>query len=173
MADTTPATSEPTHFVMMATGQIDAGRYEGLDSLFCRYAFCVGDDWKVVSGVEEVCNRAMSRTRRPAERRVRPPISSSSASQGITQLSTSSGSSSDGSQVAVWNFPIDITFRATSAHGWPQIVVAVYGSDAFGRTDMIIGYGSVHLPVAPGRHELYVRTFRPVASSWFAHFNFW
>lgn len=129
--------SYPTHFVVMVTGQIEAGRYEGLDSLYCRYAFTFGEDWKVVSGVEE----------------------------GITQLSTASGSSGDQGLLAIWNFPVDVTFRATGAHGWPQIVISVYGNDSFGRSDAIIGYGATHLPIGSGRHELYVRTFRPLASS--------
>ncbi|KAL3921212.1 MAG: hypothetical protein SGPRY_004982 [Prymnesium sp.] len=62
MAEAGPA-AEFTHFTLMVTGQIESGRYEGLDTLYCRYTFAFGDDWKVVSGVEE----------------------------GITQLSTASG----------------------------------------------------------------------------------
>lgn len=38
---------------------------------------------------------------------------------------------------------------------------------------MIIGYGAVHLPVAPGRHEMYVRTFRPLANSLLGRFQSW
>lgn len=26
----------------------------------------------------------------------------------------------------VWNFPIDVTFKATNAFGWPQIVLSIY-----------------------------------------------
>jgi len=129
----------------MATGQIESGLYEGLDSLYCRYAFAMGDDWQVSRGVEE----------------------------GITQMSTSSGTATANGQVAVWNFPIDVTFKATGVHGWPQIVLSVYGNDAFGRSDMIIGYASVHLPMSPGRHVLYVRTFRPLASSLLGRFQSW
>jgi B9 domain-containing protein 1 len=132
--------------VMMVTGQIEAGRYEGLDSLYCRYTFSHGDDWQVARGVEE----------------------------GITQMSSASGSTaSDTGELAVWNFPVDVTFRSTGAHGWPQIVVSVYGTDAFGRSDMIVGYGAAHLPMAPGRHELYVRTFRPLASSLLQRLQSW
>ncbi|KAL1525747.1 hypothetical protein AB1Y20_020591 [Prymnesium parvum] len=136
---------EPSHFVVMVTGQLESGRYEGLDSLYCRYAFAFGDDWKVVSGVEE----------------------------GISQLSTASGSGGEQGLLAIWNFPVDVTFRATSAHGWPQMVVSVYGSDSFGRSDVIFGYGATHLPIAPGRHELYIRTFRPLASSLWLRFRSW
>ena len=139
------AHGEATHFVCMATGQIESGKYEGHDSLYCRYAFSMGDDWSVVRGVEE----------------------------GITQMSTSSGTAAESGQLAVWNFPIDVTFRSTGAHGWPQIILSVYGNDLFGRSDMIIGYGAVHLPLVPGRHELYVRTFRPLASSLFGRFQSW
>ena len=106
-AATEPA---PTHFVVMVTGQIESGRYEGLDSLYCRYTFSSGEDWQVARGVEE----------------------------GITQMSTSGGSEREAlSQLAVWNFPVDVTFRATGVHGWPQIVLSVYGTDAFGRSDMV------------------------------------
>ena len=137
--------SGPTHFVVMATGQIEGAKFEGHDSLYCRYAFSMGEDWTVMKGVEE----------------------------GITQLSSASGASSEGGQVAVWNFPIDVTFRSTCAHGWPQIIVSVYGTDAFGRSDMILGYGAIHLPIAPGRHELYVNTFRPLASSLAGRLQSW
>ena len=141
----TPTPNDVTHFVVHVTGQIEAGQYEGLDSLYCRYGFSVGDDWRVVRGVEE----------------------------GITQMSTAKGTAADMGRLAIWNFPIDVTFRATGVHGWPQIVLSVYGSDAFGRSDMIIGYGAVHLPLTPGRHDLYVRTFRPLASSLFGRFQSW
>ena len=47
------------------------------------------------------------------------------------------------------------------------------GNDAFGRSDMILGYGAVHLPMTPGRHELYVNTFRPLASSLMGRFQSW
>ena len=43
--------------------------------------------------------------------------------EGITQMSTAAGSTSDAAQLAVWNFPVDVTFRATGAHGWPQGLV--------------------------------------------------
>ena len=144
-SDAGTTASDTSHFVVMATGQIESGRYEGLDSLYCRYAFNCGDDWRVVSGVEE----------------------------GITQMSTASGTGGEQGLIAVWNFPIDVTFRATCAHGWPQIVVSVYGSDSLGHTDTIVGYGATHLPLQPGRHELYVRTFRPLASSLFLRLQSW
>jgi len=138
-------TAEATHFVVMVTGQIESGRYEGLDSLYCRYTFSFGEDWRVVRGVEE----------------------------GITQMSTARGTAADAGRLCVWNFPIDVTFKATGVHGWPQVVLSIYGSDFAGRSDMIIGYGAVHLPLTPGRHELFVRTFRPIAASLLGRFQSW
>ena len=140
-----PSSTEASHFIMMVTGQIESGQFEGHDSLYCRYAFSFGDDWGVVRGVEE----------------------------GITQMSTSSSTAAESGRVAVWNFPVDVTFKATGAHGWPQVVLSIYGTDSFGRSDMIIGYGAMHLPVTPGRHTMYVRTFSPLASSLLGRFQAW
>ena len=89
--------------------------------------------------------------------------------EGITQMASSSSANG----LAVWNFPIDLTFRSTCVHGWPQIVISVYGDDYFGRSDMILGYGATHLPLTPGRHQLTIRTFRPLASSLLGRFQSW
>lgn len=53
-------------------------------------------------------------------------------------------------RLLVWNFPLDVTYKATNAFGWPQVVVSVYGVDALGR-DVIQGYGCIHLPTCAGR----------------------
>lgn len=45
---------------------------------------------------------------------------------------------------------MDVTYKATNAFGWPQVVVSVYGVDALGR-DVIQGYGCIHLPTCAGR----------------------
>jgi len=55
----------------------------------------------------------------------------------------------------------------------PQLVLSVYGEDYFGRPDMILGYGAVHLPLTPGRHRVTVRTFRPLASSLLGRLQSW
>ena len=47
--------------------------------------------------------------------------------QGIDQgFSQVARKSSGGDSTVVWNFPIDVTFKATNAHGWPRLVVSVY-----------------------------------------------
>ena len=45
----------------------------------------------------------------------------------------------------VWNFPVDISFKSTNAHGWPRMSLSVYGVDPLGR-DVVRGYGSVLIP---------------------------
>ena len=44
-APATAAAVPATHFVVMLTGQIESGQYEGLDSLYCRYTFASGDKY--------------------------------------------------------------------------------------------------------------------------------
>eukprot|EP00158_Paraphelidium_tribonemae_P000763 Partr_v1_DN23368_c0_g1_i3_m18253 putative B9 protein domain 1 len=78
--------------------------------------------------------------------------------EGITQISQPKGG------VGVWNFPIDCSFKSTNAHGWPQLIVTVYGTDFLGR-DIVRGYGSIHLPMIHGRSLLYIDLFAPMPSS--------
>ncbi|XP_011705220.1 PREDICTED: B9 domain-containing protein 1 [Wasmannia auropunctata] len=60
--------------------------------------------------------------------------------------------SNDPRNLAVWNFPLDITFKSTNPHGWPQLIMSIYGLDFFGH-DVIRGYGVCHLPLKTGHHE--------------------
>lgn len=76
---------------------------------------------------------------------------------------SSFGSLSGSSQV-VWNFPIDISFKATNIYGWPRIALSVYGIDAFGR-DIVKGYGSALVPLVSGTHRIEVDMFTPLANS--------
>ncbi|KIZ00971.1 DNA polymerase iota subunit [Monoraphidium neglectum] len=56
--------------------------------------------------------------------------------------------------------------------GITQVVVSVYGVDAWGR-DVIQGYGSMHLPTCPGRYELKVRLYKPRSASPLQAFLSW
>jgi hypothetical protein len=55
-------------------------------------------------------------------------------------------------------------FRSSNVHGWPQLVVGVYGLTMMGG-DVVRGYASVHVPTTPGRHTRYVQLYTPVSSS--------
>jgi B9 domain-containing protein 1 len=81
--------------------------------------------------------------------------------RGASQVAAK-GASSDGS--LVWNLPLDVTFRSTSAHGWPRLALSVYARDWAGRF-VVRGYGSVLLPTVPGRHLRAARMFVPLAST--------
>ena len=72
----------------------------------------------------------------------------------------------------VWNFPIDVSFSATNAHGWPRMVLSVYGLDILGR-DVVQGYGQLHIPTTPGVYTRYVRMFKPVSLSWAQQLTSW
>lgn len=56
-------------------------------------------------------------------------------------------------ETLVWNFPLDLTYSSTNVFGWPQIILTVFSVSANGK-ELILGYGCVHLPTAPGRWEL-------------------
>ncbi|XP_059572904.1 B9 domain-containing protein 1 [Alligator mississippiensis] len=89
--------------------------------------------------------------------------------EGISQITSKSG---DAQQTLVWNFPIDITFKSTNPYGWPQIVLSVYGPDVFGN-DVVRGYGAVHVPFTPGRHERTIAMFVPESTSKLQKFTSW
>jgi len=80
--------------------------------------------------------------------------------EGLSQVSRCSA----GDGRLVWNFPIDISLKATSPHGWPRLVVAVYGPDLLGN-DVVRGYGACLAPLAPGRHKKKIPMFVPTSSS--------
>jgi len=87
--------------------------------------------------------------------------------KGISQI----GIKSEGGEI-VWNFPIEILFKSVNAHGWPRLVISVFGIDAFGR-DVARGYGSIHIPTTAGCYTKKVRLFRPVSSSYLQKIISW
>lgn len=67
---------------------------------------------------------------------------------------------SQNSNSVVWCHPFDIHYAVTSVEGWPKIRVEVYHLDFFGRYELS-GYGTAHLPTAPGNHTIDIVTWRP------------
>ncbi|KAJ3076201.1 B9 domain-containing protein 1 [Podochytrium sp. JEL0797] len=140
-------------FSVSAIGQIESALYPTYDNLYCKYNFKYGPDWTVLSGLEDGLTQ-MSRT---------------STSATFSQQMYSSGTVA---RTCVWNFPVDVAFKATNAFGWPQIVVCVYGLDELGR-DVVRGYGAVRVPMTAGRHVLYIPTVVPLATSPFHEILSW
>ncbi|KAL3815954.1 hypothetical protein ACHAXA_003575 [Cyclostephanos tholiformis] len=150
--------SQSTTFFVMITGQIESAISSTAslnDHLYCRYSFTYGPDWEVVHGV----NMGISQIGR----------------RGMLLINTGGaayGGHDDCSNAIVWNFPIEISFQSTSPHGWPRLVVSVYGLDFMGR-DVVRGYASLLLPVRPGGHTRYLKTYRPVSGSMFGRVVNW
>lgn len=80
---------------------------------------------------------------------------------GISQISRKT---SGPDQLFVWNFPLEATYKATNAFGWPQIIISVYEIDPLGR-DIIQGYGCIHLPICGGQYVRQVPLYKPLSSS--------
>lgn len=128
-------------FQLIASGEIQGAEINTSNPLMCTFSFQSGVDWTVTEG----------------------------ATSGITQLSASSIDAESFDPKVVWNFPFGFALKATSAFGWPRLVVSVYGNDMCNRR-VIRGYGSVHVPCQPGRHERKIRLFKPVSSSLWVRF---
>ena len=62
--------------------------------------------------------------------------------------------------------PFECSFRSLNPSGWPQIVITCVFPDFLGR-EVVKGYGVVHIPTTPGRHERLVQIFSPITSSVF------
>mmetsp|Transcript_8269 Transcript_8269/g.27508 ORF Transcript_8269/g.27508 Transcript_8269/m.27508 type:complete len:200 (+) Transcript_8269:157-756(+) len=88
---------------------------------------------------------------------------------GVTQTARKSHRPEGG---LVWNFPLEVTYKATNAFGWPQLVVRVFEVDALGR-DVIKGYGRVHLPIAAGRYVRQLRLYKPLSATLLQTFTSW
>ncbi|XP_077527883.1 B9 domain-containing protein 1-like isoform X2 [Haemaphysalis longicornis] len=81
--------------------------------------------------------------------------------EGISQVARKSR---DSRRIFIWNFPLEITFKSSNVWGWPQLVLAVYGLDAFAN-DVVRGYGAVHVPPIAGTHRRCISMFVPDSSS--------
>ena len=44
--------SKVNGFQIMATGQVESGDFGGVDSLYCKYSYLMGKDWRIIQGVD-------------------------------------------------------------------------------------------------------------------------
>ncbi|XP_073981580.1 B9 domain-containing protein 1 isoform X2 [Rhodnius prolixus] len=91
------------------------------------------------------------------------------AEEGISQVAKRSG---DDNQLLLWNFPLEISFKGTNPHGWPQLILSVYGIDTFGN-DVVRGYGVCHVPISAGQWNKRVTMFVPESSSFLQKITSW
>uniref|UniRef100_A0A914VM81 B9 domain-containing protein 1 n=1 Tax=Plectus sambesii TaxID=2011161 RepID=A0A914VM81_9BILA len=117
--------------------------FPAFDNVYCKQSFVYGNDWAVLSGLEE----------------------------GITPVSQCSTIEGDFGRI-VLNFPLEITFKSSSPFGWPQLVLSCYGTDSFGN-DVVRGYGATHIPIMPGQQKRRIPMFVPESSSSLQKFLAW
>ena len=84
-------------------------------------------------------------------------------------------------QMAYWAHPIDVHYATKGLQGiyfliwniillnkilikgWPKFNFQVFHQDSYGRIELY-GYGSCHVPITPGYHEIECATWRPLGS---------
>jgi B9 domain-containing protein 2 len=75
-----------------------------------------------------------------------------------------SDSPAEGGSLFVFNHPLEVCYEAKGEgldeRAWPHIEVEIRFSDEHGRSDLG-GYAVVHVPNAPGMHEISCRVWRP------------
>jgi len=139
----TKSNIQASAFYVMIMGQIESATFPSyVDSLYCRYVISYGIDWDVVHGVNS----------------------------GITQIARRCDIRNQES--IIWNFPLDVSFKATNPYGWPRIALGVYGLDALGR-DVARGYGSLLIPISAGSYTKHIRTYTPISGSVYQRFLNW
>ncbi|GKT34448.1 B9-type C2 domain like protein [Aduncisulcus paluster] len=140
--------SDTNEFGAIFSGQIDKVEGDFGKDLYCRYSIVAGIDWIKINGDTEGISQV--------------------SNQAIREFSTKLPSQS----IYSFGLPISTTYKATNLFGWPRLVFGLYGRDWLNR-DIAKGYGSVLLPVMPGKHSLSVSVFRPVVGSPFERFLRW
>jgi len=87
------------------------------------------------------------------------------ATQGLTKGHTQLDFPVDPEE-AVWAHPVEVHYAVEDrVQGWPKFQVQVFQEDQYGR-DELVGYGFVHVPSAPGIHEVQCSCWRPMSPEW-------
>ena len=73
----------------------------------------------------------------------------------------------------MWNFPLQSSWKSTNPHGWPRLIVSLYGPDEFGNDDVAYGYGSTVLPICAGHFTRTLAIYRPQSQSLLHKWTSW
>ncbi|KAL0211732.1 hypothetical protein RCL1_005358 [Eukaryota sp. TZLM3-RCL] len=123
-------------FHVAVTGQITKGTVFSSDNLTLKYEWhCGRSYWTTVSG----------------------------QSEGISHCCIKSPDDS-GESIATWSLPVNTVFSSSSLHGWPRLVVILYSKDWFDR-DVVVGYGTILVPLKSGTSTIRCHLFKPMSSS--------
>nr|CAH0111383.1 unnamed protein product [Daphnia galeata] len=90
--------------------------------------------------------------------------------EGLSQLAIQKSS---GGRELVWNFPLQSSWKSTNPHGWPRLIVSLYGPDEFGNDDVAYGYGSTVLPICAGHFTTTLAIYRPQSQSLLHKWTSW
>lgn len=149
---------------------IGASGYD-FTSLFCKYTFEAGSNFRLVEGqISGQTHCDMPMVRAAAEIPFRPasdpgpiPCPSVPLHTASPILTRCGGAASQEDEMAVLTHPLDVHYAVKGIDGWPRIRLEVYGVDRYGRVE-IAGYGCCLVPTAAGTHELRCSTWRPCGS---------
>lgn len=112
-------------FLVDFKGAVLGANFQGIDHIYCRYSYVYGPDWKIINGENESGYSQMA-SRNSLTKSIYLNTFDSCNSRSGNQLNSSD------SLDFVWNLPIELTMSSSNVHGWPQLVVSVYGLNFFG-----------------------------------------
>eukprot|EP01062_Namystynia_karyoxenos_P068038 TRINITY_DN62247_c0_g1_i1.p1 TRINITY_DN62247_c0_g1~~TRINITY_DN62247_c0_g1_i1.p1 ORF type:complete len:284 (+),score=82.80 TRINITY_DN62247_c0_g1_i1:84-854(+) len=127
-------------FYVVVNGTVESAIAQGTELLYCKYRFERGRDWDVLKLSNDT----------------------ESLHEGVTQVAERSVGPTP---LFSWNMPFSVAFASTNPYGWPKLVLSVYNVGRNDEPHPPCGYGWCHVPTKPGRYEVDVPLFRPVAAS--------
>lgn len=153
----------------------------GNRGLHCEWELVTGTNWRATQGLTKVnslrilsCRQTFLGVRSRSSARSRKACRDGAtiaileadyrnalAAQGHTQLDFPVDP-----EEAVWAHPVEVHYAVEDrVQGWPKFQVQVFQEDQYGR-DELVGYGFVHIPSAPGLHEVQCSCWRPMSPDW-------
>ena len=139
-------------FYVVFLGQIEGCKMDGVDNLYCKYSFNYGLDWSTSHGLEHGIRWVVGPDRAAPRQRAGTlgrkgifPLCASSRQTPLSPSQIAQKGDGENQSVFAWNYPIEVTFKSTNVHGWPQIVLSVYGINALGKDVIRCAF----LPIAP------------------------
>eukprot|EP00756_Hemistasia_phaeocysticola_P049341 Hpha_TRINITY_DN23804_c0_g1::TRINITY_DN23804_c0_g1_i1::g.109791::m.109791/K16744/B9D1; B9 domain-containing protein 1 len=135
-------------FYLVVNGTIEGCTCASASYLYAKFRFERGRDWDML----------------------RLGCDAESLQEGVTQVSEMMGGPVP---FFAWNMPFSVAMASSNPHGWPKLVLSVHDVESNDSSSPPFGYGWCHVPTRPGRYEVDVPLFRPVAASPIASLTAW
>ena len=145
----------------------------GSKSGYCKFLVTHGEDWQVLDGLEEGVTHLSKRS---------PGIDTSFVWNFPISVAYRSTNIFGWPQIVLSIYDVDNLGRwvnrgSSQATTTPNLTtffsLSSLPSVFLARRDIVLGYGSVHIPTAPGTYNLKVRLYKPLASSLLQHLTSW